>query len=201
MPITRRRLLATTAVAATAPLARAADEPKRVTADLDRVLKEPVLKLDAVKAPVKAASIELLRNGPTFLLRARTADGLEAVTVPNPAKMAVVYPFLLKSVLPVFVGKDARDLEKLLWDVYRHASNYKMQGVALWVCVAAVEMCLLDLLGRAANRPVRSSGVWAKCRSQSLSYTTKLTWHFAGSVWNRDRRLSNDTTADVPTAS
>jgi L-alanine-DL-glutamate epimerase-like enolase superfamily enzyme len=57
-------------------------------------------------------------------------------------------------VFPVFIRKDARDLERLLWDVYRHASNYKMQGIALWVGVAAVEMGLLDLMGRVANRPV-----------------------------------------------
>jgi len=152
MPITRRHLLAT---AAAVPLALAADAPKRVTvADLDRVLKQPVLTLAAVKAPVKVASIELLRNGATFLVRARSTDGAEAVAVANPAKMAVVYPHFLKDVAPVFVGRDARDLETLLWDVYRHASNYKMQGIALWVCVAAVEMALLDLLGRVANRPV-----------------------------------------------
>jgi L-alanine-DL-glutamate epimerase-like enolase superfamily enzyme len=157
MSITRRRLLTSAAVAAAAPaLARGADDnPKRVTiADLDRILKEPVLKLDTVKKPVKVASIELLRTGKTFLVRTRSADGAESVTVPNPDKMAQVYPFFLKDVAPVFVGQDARDLEKLLWDAYRHASNYKMQGIALWVCVAAVEMALLDLLGRVAGRPV-----------------------------------------------
>lgn len=157
MSITRRRLLTSAAVAAAGPsLARGADDkPRRVTvADLDRILKEPVLKLDAVKKPVKVASIELLRTGKTFLLRTRSADGAEAVTVPNPDRLAQVYPFFLKDVAPVFVGQDARDLEKLLWDVYRHASNYKMQGIALWACTAAVEMSLLELLGRVAERPV-----------------------------------------------
>jgi L-alanine-DL-glutamate epimerase-like enolase superfamily enzyme len=127
----------------------------RVTvAELERILKEPVLKLDVVKKPVKVASIELLRAGKTFLVRSRSADGAEAITVPNTDKMAQVYPFFLKDVAPVFVGQDARDLEKLLWDAYRHASNYKMQGIALWVCVAAVEMSLLELLSRVAERPV-----------------------------------------------
>jgi L-alanine-DL-glutamate epimerase-like enolase superfamily enzyme len=156
MSITRRRLLTSAAVAATAPtLARGADEPKRVTvADLERILKEPVLKLDMVKKPVKVASIELLRTGKTFLVRTRSTDGAEAITVPNSDKMAQVYPFFLKDVAPVFVGQDARDLEKLLWDAYRHASNYKMQGIALWVCVTAVEMGLLELLSRVADRPV-----------------------------------------------
>jgi L-alanine-DL-glutamate epimerase-like enolase superfamily enzyme len=123
-------------------------------ADLDRILREPVLTLDAVQKPVRVASIELLRAGKVFLVRTRSTDGAESLTVPNPDKMAQVYPFFLRDVAPVFVGHDARDLEKLLRDAYRHASNYKMQGIALWVCVAAVEMALLELLGRVADRPV-----------------------------------------------
>src|SRR5262249_9892953 len=142
--------------AAAPSLARGADDnPKRVTvADLDRILKEPVLKLDTLKKPVKVASIELLRTGRTFLVRTRSADGAEAVTVPNPDRMAQVYPFFLKAVAPVLVGRDARARENLLWDAYRHASNYKMQGIALWACVAAIEMSLLELLARVAERPV-----------------------------------------------
>jgi L-alanine-DL-glutamate epimerase-like enolase superfamily enzyme len=98
--------------------------------------------------------MELLRNGSTYLLRTRSADGAEAITVPHPARTADVYPFMLKSVLPLFVGKDARTVERLLWDLYRHADNYKMQGIALWVGVAAAEIGLLELMGRGANRPV-----------------------------------------------
>jgi L-alanine-DL-glutamate epimerase-like enolase superfamily enzyme len=131
-------------------------EPTRsvTVEELNRVLAAPVLKLDALDRPVTVASMELLRNGRTFLLRTRSADGAEAITVPHPAKMADVYPFFLKSVVPVFVGKDARQVERLLWDVYRHADNYKMQGIALWIGVAAAEIGLLELMGRVANRPV-----------------------------------------------
>jgi L-alanine-DL-glutamate epimerase-like enolase superfamily enzyme len=68
--------------------------------------------------------------------------------------MADLYPVFLKSVVPVFLNQDARRLETLLWDVYRHNSNYKMQGLALWTNVAAIEMALLELLGQAAQRPV-----------------------------------------------
>ena len=65
-----------------------------------------------------------------------------------------MYPVFLKSIGPVFLGRDARDLEQLLWDVYRHASNYKLQGIALWVGVAAIEMGLLELLARTAEKPI-----------------------------------------------
>jgi L-alanine-DL-glutamate epimerase-like enolase superfamily enzyme len=68
--------------------------------------------------------------------------------------MADHYPVFLRRVVPVFLKKDARQLESLLWDVYRHDSNYKLQGLALWTNVAAMEMALLELLGQAAERPV-----------------------------------------------
>src|SRR5262245_64090380 len=112
MSITRRRLLTSTAVATTAATLGhgAVAPPKRVTvADLERILKGPVLKLDMVKKPVKVSSIELLRNGRTFLVRTRSADGAEAITVPNPAQLARVYPFFLTNVAPVVVGKATRD--------------------------------------------------------------------------------------------
>ncbi|MFH1718195.1 MAG: mandelate racemase/muconate lactonizing enzyme family protein, partial [Planctomycetota bacterium] len=35
-----------------------------------------------------------------------------------------------------------------LWGVYRHSSNYKLQGLALWCPVAWVEFAILDMLGR-----------------------------------------------------
>src|SRR5438093_8988551 len=132
MATTRRRfLLGAAAGALAAPAAARAEPARSVTVeDLDRILAAPVLKLDFLDRPVTVASMELLRNGKTYLLRTRSTDGAEAITVPHPAKTADVFPFVLRSVLPVFVGKDARTVERLLWDGYRHADNYKMQGLA-----------------------------------------------------------------------
>src|SRR5215217_1606954 len=117
MPISRRTFIRTTAAAAVvaAPLAdsRAAGPRagKGVTnAELDRILDAPVLKLDFVKAPVTVASVELLRNGKTFLLRTRSTDGAEAITVPNSDRMANVYPLFLDQIVPVFLRQDARRL-------------------------------------------------------------------------------------------
>src|SRR5947207_907790 len=117
----RRNFLQTAAAAAvsTSSLSYAAD-PAPVSSPtktvLDRILNEPVLKTDFLKEPVTVASIELLRNGKTFLLRTRSKDGAQAITVPNSDRIANVYPLLLNQVIPVFINKDARDLESLLWD-------------------------------------------------------------------------------------
>jgi L-alanine-DL-glutamate epimerase-like enolase superfamily enzyme len=123
-------------------------------ASLDRILAEPVLRHDLLKAPVKIDKLELLRDGTKFLVRVRSRDGAESVTVPNNSRLLDVYPLFLKRVVPFFMGKDARDLESLLWEVYRYESNYKFQGLAFWVSVATVEMALLDLMGQISGKAV-----------------------------------------------
>lgn len=139
---------------------------------LRRILDAPVLDLSAVKVPVTVASIELLRNGRNYLVRARSTDGVEAITVPNPAIMAKAYPVFLGNVVPTFLKKDARTLEALHTDVYRAGSNYKMQGQLFWVSVMAVEQALLELMGLAAQRPVADFFGGAKRRDIPVYYAS-----------------------------
>ena len=98
--------------------------------------------------------MELLRNGHQFLVRVRSKDGAEGLGVPNSMHMVHTYPIFLNRVAPFFLGKDARQLEPLLWELYRHDDNYKYQGLALWVCVAAAEFAILDLLGKLTGKSV-----------------------------------------------
>jgi L-alanine-DL-glutamate epimerase-like enolase superfamily enzyme len=150
----RRAFLKTVIVAGLATGVRARAASQNSADNLRQVADKPVLDVSFLKQPEKIASVELLRNGSVFLVRDRSSDGVEAVTVPNPSRMALTYPLFLKQVAPFFVGKDARELERLLWEVYRHGSNYKFQGLALWVCVAAIEMALLELMAQTAKRPL-----------------------------------------------
>lgn len=163
---TRRRLLKATAASslaiASSPVFESSAQDRQgkplqlLDEELNKILNSPVLRLSAVRKPVRVASIELLREpeSKAYLLRTRSTDGLEVITVPHQAKIGTLYPILLKNVIPVLIGRDARDLESILWDLYRHADNYKMQGLAFWVCVAAVEMAMLELLSHAAGQPI-----------------------------------------------
>lgn len=121
---------------------------------LIRVADAPVLRVDGLSSPVRIASMELLRNDRNFLIRVRTSGGDEGLAVPNAMHLVHTYPIFLNRVAPFFVGKDARQLEPLLWDLYRHDDNYKYQGLALWVCVAAAEFAVLDLLGKLSGRSI-----------------------------------------------
>src|SRR5689334_7241405 len=124
MTASRRQFLRSAAsagvAAAGARPAGAAQDRRPTLGQLDRAATRRVLHLDALKSPVRVASLELLRNGRTYLVRARSADGAEGLIVPNADRLRDVYPVFLNRVAPFFKGKDARDLEPLLDQLYRH---------------------------------------------------------------------------------
>jgi L-alanine-DL-glutamate epimerase-like enolase superfamily enzyme len=159
MSLSRRSFLRTSLGAGAGLVAASrrgrADEAPRVSyEELDRAAEEPALRVEGLSSPVKIASMELLRNGQNFLVRVRTTAGDEGIGVPNASRLIEVYPFFVRKVAPFFVGKDARQLEPLLWELYRHGDNYKFQGLALWVCVAAAEFAVLDLLGKLSGKTI-----------------------------------------------
>ena len=121
---------------------------------LDRAAARPILKKEFFNSPVIIESIELLRNGKHFFLRATSTDGAVGLTMANRAVLINVYPILLNRVIPYLIGKDARDLEALHEGLYRYRSNYKRQGLTFWVSVASAEFVILDLLGQIAGKPV-----------------------------------------------
>jgi L-alanine-DL-glutamate epimerase-like enolase superfamily enzyme len=120
---------------------------------LDAAAARPVLDRSPFKEPVIIESIELLRKGRDHFLRVRSKDGAEGISVDN-GRAELLRPILQRLVLPYFIGKDARELDELLFGVYREKDNYKLQGLALWNCVAFVEFGILDMLGRIVNRPI-----------------------------------------------
>ena len=165
---TRRSFLGTTLAAgalagpSTARRASAAEDVRAAYARLDEAAAAPVLQVDSLQKPVKIKSMELLRNRRNFLVRVRTTDGAEGIGVPNAMHLVHTYPIFLNRVAPFFVGKDARQLEPLLWELYRHDDNYKYQGLAFWVCVAAAEFAILDLLGKLTGKVDRRPARWGQ---------------------------------------
>ncbi len=103
-----------------------------------------------IKAPVKIAKIEVLVQGKTMLLRATSSDG--AVGLVRTKEIEDFLPILTQRVIPFFVGKDARELERLLDEVY--IAHYKIAGQPFWSPVASVEQAIWDLLGRVAGKSV-----------------------------------------------
>ena len=122
--------------------------------ELDAAAAAPILHVESLTSAIVIKSVELLRQGRTFLVRVRSHDGAEGLSIPNASRLMECYPIFLNRVAPFCVGKDARRWEDHLWELYRYKSNYKFQGLAFWVCVTAVEAAVLDLLGKVANMSI-----------------------------------------------
>ena len=100
--------------------------------------------------PVKIASMELLGDGqlcgPGEV--GRRCRGVRPQRDAHDPHL----PDFPQSRRTVFRGQRCRELEPLLWELYRHNDNYKNHGLALWVCLAAAEFAILDLLGKLTGR-------------------------------------------------
>lgn len=158
MQTNRRKFLATAAlggVAAAMPFPSFASkynsEADPDFAKLDEAMRRPVFKKDLFTTPVIIDTIELLRYKDTFLCRVRSKDGAVGISVSNSLQMRYLYPVFVNRVQKFFIGKDARDLEALIEQVYVYDSNYKLQGIALWNPLATLEFALLDMMGRMVN--------------------------------------------------
>ena len=152
--INRRRFIQSGAAVAL-PISKISFEKKAdLSAKLAQAMNSPVLKTELFKTPIKIASIDLLKNGKNFIVRVRSSDGAEGISSAQDSVMATTYPIFLTRVAPFFIGKDARDLESLIHEVYLLDSNYKWQGLAFWVCVSSLEIAILDLLGKVSNKPL-----------------------------------------------
>ena len=122
--------------------------------DLDRAAAAPILKVDGLKSPVILESIRLLKKDKEYFVHVRSKDGAEGIALTNPPRAEYLDHVLQQLVAPFFLGNDARGLERLLHELYRWKSNYKMYGLAFWCPQAWVEFAILDMLGRIANMPI-----------------------------------------------
>jgi L-alanine-DL-glutamate epimerase-like enolase superfamily enzyme len=122
--------------------------------ELDRAAAAPVLRLGRLKSPVIIDSIKLLKKDREYFVHVRSKDGAEGVSLTNPPRAQYLDKILKQLLIPFFIGKDARDLEDLLWELYRWQDNYKLHGLALWSPQAWVEFAILDMLGRIAGQPM-----------------------------------------------
>jgi len=121
---------------------------------LDKILSEPIFKKELFTSPVIIETLELLRYKDNFLCRVRSTDGVEGFSFGQNDQLKSLYPVFVTRMQEYFIGKDARDLEALLEEVCVFKSNYKLQGIAIWVPLATIEFAILDMLGRMVKKPI-----------------------------------------------
>ncbi len=126
---------------------------KYVQDPVPRSVTEPILKRHLFSAPILIDELVLLEYQGNYICRVRS-QGAQGLSVSNNMQMRSLYPIFINRLQPFFIGKDARDLEDLLEQVYVYQSNYKLQSLSLWVPLATIEFAILDLLGQIAQVPM-----------------------------------------------
>ena len=106
-----------------------------------------------ITSPVTIQSVELLKVEKNHFIVTTSADGATGVSKAN-SRMENMITMFKNQIAPCFEGQDAREIERLVEEVYTFRRNYKYAGMSLWNCVAHVEVSILDMLGRVAGLPV-----------------------------------------------
>lgn len=113
----------------------------------------PVLRRELIADPVILKSLEVLRRDGEYMVRAEDTDGAVGWALCNNRRFPAAWPIFVQRVAPAYLGKDMRDYERHLEDAFIHESNYKWQGLALWICFARAELAILDLIGHKTGQP------------------------------------------------
>jgi len=118
---------------------------------LDKVLQLPVLKKELFPVPVIIEKIELLNDRKNFICRVTSKDGAVGISIGHPFIAQNSYPSFINILIPFFTGKDARNLDELIYVVSE--SRVKNQGIPFCVQIATLEFAILDMLGNIAGLP------------------------------------------------
>ena len=105
-----------------------------------------------IRQPVILESVELFSYNKTFFVRARSTDGVEGIAKCN-GRVQHHLTLLQNLVVPFFLGKDMRNLEILLAEIPGFRRGYKFAGMPYWNSVGHIELSVLDMLGKTANKP------------------------------------------------
>jgi hypothetical protein len=175
MPLSRRSFLGSAGAfaAASSALARRVSaepsHPRPTFEELDRAAAAPILKTEDFKSPVKIESIELLRNGNAFLIRIRSTDGAEGLTVPNDDRMIEGYSIFLNRIVPFFVGKDVRALRIVRsWRTCPARCTCRERAWDLSTCCTSRRSSRTPARTRSTQEP-------RTCRSSARHLTSNLT--------------------------
>lgn len=132
----------------------AADE--ELVARLRAAAAKPVLRDDLITTPVVLESLDVLERDGVYIIRAVDRDGAVGWSLTNSRRFPAAWPIFQQRVAPEFMGKDMRAYERHLEDAFIAQSNYKWQGLALWICFARAEIAILDLIGQKTGQPVHT---------------------------------------------
>ncbi len=159
------------------------------TTRLRRARFQRFLNTDLIKDKVKLESLRVLTRDGEYFIEARDTDGAVGIAMGHPKRLGQTYPITVKRIAKFYEGKDMRDYEQHLDDLYIYDSTYKWQGLPMWVNVAFSEIAILDLIGRKFGVPIHAL-IGSQVRdSIGIYYANGDRNHSA--QWVVDKQLAN----------
>jgi L-alanine-DL-glutamate epimerase-like enolase superfamily enzyme len=131
-----------------------APDPSELRAKLREAAARPVLRTDRITQPVVLTSLDVMTRDGEYFIRAEDKDGAVGWALTNNQRFPAAAKIFQQRVAPALIGKDMRDYERHLADAFGFESNYKWQGLALWICFARAELAILDLIGKKVGEPI-----------------------------------------------
>ena len=128
--------------------------PSKRLLSFTEIIKRPIVERQHLPDPILIEHIGVYRFGEHVFIRVISKEGAVGIAAARQDRVENVLAIMRNRVIPPLLGEDARDIEFLVDKVYLARSNYKWQGLALWVAMAYVEIAVLDLLGRVAGKPI-----------------------------------------------
>jgi L-alanine-DL-glutamate epimerase-like enolase superfamily enzyme len=146
--------------------------------------------------PIIIESIEVYCYAGVVLVRSTSKEGAVGIATCN-SRAQYFIPMLTGLVIPAFIGRDARQLEQLVNEVYSYRSNYKFHGTPFWNCLAYVEASLFDLLGQVTHQSVGDllGGAWRDEIPVYLSSMRRDTTPEEETAWIKQRLDETQTQA------
>ena len=114
---------------------------------LQEIMDRPVVDVSQINNPVIIESFAMFKARNAWFLRVRGTNGEEGIA-PCSERASYLYLLLEQRFLPITIGKDARNLEAILHEIFVTDINYKIQGLAYWCAISWLESAVLDMLAK-----------------------------------------------------
>ena len=140
---------------------------------LDEALRRPVFRKELFPDPVIISSVELIEHKGSRLCRVRSTDGAEGLSVAH-GSTGMLRDIMRSQVIPFFRGQDARELDALVEWVFMYRLNFRLNGMAVGLPLANIELAILDMMGKIAGRPAAELIGGVRNPDVGLYYATEL---------------------------
>jgi L-alanine-DL-glutamate epimerase-like enolase superfamily enzyme len=117
-----------------------------------QVLLARQARADFRNLKITAIDVAPLKSGSIFVL-VRTSEGITGLGECSPMNARVIVPMLKESLVPIVMGKNPLDIDRLWEEMYHRTYKLGVMG-AQPEAISGIDIALWDILGKVTNLPL-----------------------------------------------